>query len=401
MSAADRKFNRDDRGQSAYSTAHDTDIEGAFYDGIGAELKAERIRCGLHLHEVAARLRIREAHLEAIEDGRFGDLPGRIYAIGFVRSYAEFLGADGDVCITLFKAEVGPGGHSRKLVFPVPESENRRPGLVTLTASVLLAAMVYGGWYVWQGDERQSAELVPEVPQRFVEQAEIARVREETAVAGLAAANASEAAAPIVSEDETAVDEQVTTLDLAVVGRRTEQAASGGGQTATADEEVSGKPADPVEPDDRALASDSAVEETAPGTTTGSADGSTGQAEATEPVQLAVVAPPPIPEAAPQETNVPRVYGISNRNARVLLRATGQVQIIVKRTDGTTLMPHRVLQAGDIYRAPNRGDVILQADNPGVLQLIVDGRLIGRGDRLVQAGKALSLNPETLGSLRN
>lgn len=359
------------------------ELDGAYYDGIGAELRDERLRCGLALHEVASRLRIRESHLEAIEAGRFGDLPGRIYAIGFVRSYAEFLGADGDVCIMLFKAEVGPGGHSRKLVFPVPPTENRRPGLVTLAASVALAALVYGGWYVWQGDEHQSAELVPEVPQKFVEQAELARVREETAVAGLAAANASEAPQPSVSDDVIAEgspgsEKTVTSLGLAVVGR------APAAEAALADESRR---------NDADEQKEAPVEVATP--VPAASEATAQEPVEAEPLQVAVATPPPVPDVEPQESGVPRVYGTANRGARVLVRATGRVQIIVKNADGSTLMPHRVLQSGDVYRAPAQGDAFLQTDNPGVLQVIVDGRLVGRGDRLTTDGRTISLSAET------
>ena len=64
---------------------------GAVSD-IGALLRASRIRRGEGLRDVADQLRIRFVHLEAIEDGRFENLPGATYAIGFIRTYAEQAG---------------------------------------------------------------------------------------------------------------------------------------------------------------------------------------------------------------------------------------------------------------------------------------------------------------------
>jgi cytoskeletal protein RodZ len=424
MSVSNRRFNREDRDRSPRLNIHAADSaaenDGAYYDGIGAELRAERIRCDLTLADVAHRLRIRESHLEAIEAGRFGDLPGRIYAIGFVRSYAEFLGADGDVCITMFKAEVGPGGHSRKLVFPAPPAENRRPGWLTLAASVALAAAVYGGWYVWQTDERQVAELVPEVPQRFVEQAEIAKVRDASTVSAVTAANASESNGfPVTGGNDRPVAQVVTetrTLDLAVVGRvqvRTDNAPELNAPSET-DQAIAQNEAEPVVKDaakvvaaEAAGSVAAAVDKTAPVQVTVSQvpeliEVPAKPAPAEEPVQLAVVAPPPpVPAAETQTDYVPRIFGIANRGSRVLVRATGQVQIIVKRLDGSIVMPHRVMQPGDIYRAPDRADVILEADKIGALQLIVDGKLIGRGDRLTEPGNGLALNAEFLKALSN
>ncbi|MDF1736869.1 MAG: helix-turn-helix domain-containing protein, partial [Minwuia sp.] len=161
------------------------------YRGVGAELKSERERFGLLLSEVSERLRIRVAYLEAIEEGRFGDLPGRIYAIGFLRSYAEFLGADGDVCVQMFKDEAGTGGHSRRLEFPVPQNENRRPGPATLLVAVLLGAAVYGGWFVLQGEDQQIVDIVPEVPESIARQVQTDTTLPAVAASGQTAAQSS------------------------------------------------------------------------------------------------------------------------------------------------------------------------------------------------------------------
>ena len=76
-------------------------VETSGYDGLGADLKAAREHKGLDLREVADELRIRHVHLQAIEEGYFDDLPGPVYAVGFVRSYAEYLGLDGEVAVEL------------------------------------------------------------------------------------------------------------------------------------------------------------------------------------------------------------------------------------------------------------------------------------------------------------
>ena len=55
-------------------------------------LKAYREAYGLDLPEVSEHLRIRPHYLSMLEDGRYDELPARPYAIGFVRSYAKYLG---------------------------------------------------------------------------------------------------------------------------------------------------------------------------------------------------------------------------------------------------------------------------------------------------------------------
>ena len=60
----------------------------------GQDLRAARLRRGDDLATVSRALKIRKDHLEAVEEDRLGGLPGKTYAIGFVRSYAGYLGLD-------------------------------------------------------------------------------------------------------------------------------------------------------------------------------------------------------------------------------------------------------------------------------------------------------------------
>jgi hypothetical protein len=64
--------------------------------GIGTTLREARERRGLTLANVERETCIRAANLAAIEEERFDDLPGDVYAAGFIRSYASLLELDGD-----------------------------------------------------------------------------------------------------------------------------------------------------------------------------------------------------------------------------------------------------------------------------------------------------------------
>lgn len=61
---------------------------------LGAALRRAREAKGLSLRDVQAELRIRQRYLEALEEGRWQDIPGATYARGFARSYGRFLGVD-------------------------------------------------------------------------------------------------------------------------------------------------------------------------------------------------------------------------------------------------------------------------------------------------------------------
>jgi len=63
---------------------------------IGSSLRDARTRRGLELSQVERDTRIRPRYLQALEDERFDLLPGEAYAKGFLRTYADFLGLEGE-----------------------------------------------------------------------------------------------------------------------------------------------------------------------------------------------------------------------------------------------------------------------------------------------------------------
>lgn len=114
---------------------------------VGEILRRARVHFGLSLPEVEQALRIRASQLEALEMMDMARLPGRVYAIGFVRSYSEFLGLDGGQMVHLFKTQVMDGGHRPELHFPVHASESKMPNFYMLGASfaalvIMVAAVV-------------------------------------------------------------------------------------------------------------------------------------------------------------------------------------------------------------------------------------------------------------------
>ena len=91
---------------------------------VGPLLCAARMRLGKDLQAIAGLLHIRYTYLVAIEDGRFEDLPGQAYAIGFVRAYAEHLGLDGDEIVRRYKEENAGVRRKASLDFPLPAPES-------------------------------------------------------------------------------------------------------------------------------------------------------------------------------------------------------------------------------------------------------------------------------------
>ncbi|UOF89416.1 DUF4115 domain-containing protein [Fodinisporobacter ferrooxydans] len=63
------------------------------------QIREER---GIELGEVQQHTKIRTRYLEAIEEGKLELLPGTVYAKGFIRSYADYLGVDGQALMEEF-----------------------------------------------------------------------------------------------------------------------------------------------------------------------------------------------------------------------------------------------------------------------------------------------------------
>lgn len=134
------------------------------YVGIGTEFAGARNNLGLDMGHVAAALRIRREHLTAIEDGRFGDLPAPAYALGFVRSYADYLGMDPTAAVEAFKAETNQKRDHSPLVFPTAETADRVPRGWLLGMSAFLAAVVFGAWFYSERAGNVGIERVPPPP---------------------------------------------------------------------------------------------------------------------------------------------------------------------------------------------------------------------------------------------
>lgn len=91
---------------------------------------------------------MRVRHLEALEDDRFDELPGRAYAKAFLRSYATALGLDADRFAAEFDEQVPEPEEVRDVVEPPPPRFSRvplraAPGVAVIAIATLL---VWGAW---------------------------------------------------------------------------------------------------------------------------------------------------------------------------------------------------------------------------------------------------------------
>lgn len=132
---------------------------------VGEILRRTRQHYGQSLTDVEGILRIRAVQLQALEDGRIDLLPGRVYAIGFVRAYAEYLGLDGEKMVHLFKVQAGnPPRPRAELQFPVPASESKMPNYYILGSSIAGIVLVVAALVLMTGNLKTETIDVPSVP---------------------------------------------------------------------------------------------------------------------------------------------------------------------------------------------------------------------------------------------
>ncbi len=112
--------------------------------GIGTTLRDARNRRKIDLSEVEDATKIRIRFLRAIENEEWDVLPGEIYTRAFIRTYASYLGLDGERLAEDFTAEVGTTGPSDRPPTRVEPalSARRPPGRSRVGGRVLIVVVV-------------------------------------------------------------------------------------------------------------------------------------------------------------------------------------------------------------------------------------------------------------------
>lgn len=313
-------------------------------DTVGQDLRTARLRRGDDLATVSRVLKIRKDHLEALEEDRVEALPGRTYAVGFIRSYADYLGLDAVQCVERYKAEIA--GRADPTVQPITvideDAEHRMPHGWKIMAVAVVILVLIGAYQVAASVDRmmneKTVEPVPTMVKRPVAHKPIIKPVEQPAPPPAAAATDGQAA-----PDGTA-------------------------------------PANTVPGQTPAGQTPAATQPTQPGTPAPQA--------ATVPAQPVVA--PPLPQG--------QVYGV--RSARVVLRARDAVRILVLGHIGADGRPvvyqNRLLKPGDSYRVPNIPGVTLTTSNAGAIQVELDGSVAGVAGKSQETAELISLDPQSI-----
>ncbi len=390
---------------------------------IGADLRAAREGLGLDLRQIASVLNIRYTYLEAIEEGRFDDLPGATYALGFVRGYAVQLGLDPVTVIERFKDEAAGIYRTTRLSFPEPVAEARIPGGAILLVSAFLAIVAYGGWYFYSANDIDIADLVPKVPERLMSliAGDDAKQGEEPKVADMSATPPSEALAsktPAAAAVGTPVVAETPTSQTATPKSEPPKSEPPKPAPPKPVETAAAKTPAPVKPP-VIIAAPDPVPSPAPSPVTITAVPDPVPSPVASPVTI-IAAPDPVPSpptvtvppaptpevaALPAVPEVPRdaaapppdarAYGAGNTASRITVRAKSDSWIQVREANNTLLIT-RILRAGDSYRVPNLKGLRLMTGNAGALDILVDGKVVAPIGLFGVVRRRVLLDPERL-----
>jgi cytoskeleton protein RodZ len=106
---------------------------------IGESLREARTRRGLTPADVHKAIRIRERYLTALEEERWEMLPGEAYVRGFLKTYADFLGLDGNLYLDEYNSRI----HADEPLLSAPVRPERR--IPIRAAGLVIAVMLVAG----------------------------------------------------------------------------------------------------------------------------------------------------------------------------------------------------------------------------------------------------------------
>ncbi|HWM61526.1 MAG TPA: helix-turn-helix domain-containing protein [Rhizomicrobium sp.] len=307
-------------------------------ESVGQDLRAARLRRGDEIAAVSRALKIRKDHLEALENDRIEDLPGKTYAIGFVRSYARHLGLDSAQFVERYKQDIsGRAEEQVREPAPIHQDEGRRlPQGWRLIAGAVGILLVWGAYHLLfsGGDSNQAVPPAPVLnPPK-----QIARVAPAPAPMAAPVQTATPSPAADAAPPAAATSQQASATPPPAAGAKTPATALSAGAPPTA-----------------SLTAQAAVPAVGAG----------------------------------------QVYGGLNRNPRVILRARSDTRVTVRGPDNQFLL-NRDLKAGDSYQVPDMPGVTMATSNAGAVEMDLDGIALGRAGAPQQVLGRVSLDPQSL-----
>ena len=131
--------------------------------GVGEELARARAALGLSLSDVARQLKFATRQIEALEQGRYEELPTGTFARGMVRAYARLLKLDAEPMVERIAARVAVPDNAGAVASarrPIPITDSSRRGnLIYAALSLAILGVIAGVVFQWQRERMGAARL--------------------------------------------------------------------------------------------------------------------------------------------------------------------------------------------------------------------------------------------------
>jgi cytoskeleton protein RodZ len=119
---------------------------------IGDSLREARARRGFTPADVHKAIRIRERYLTALEEERWDMLPGEAYTKGFLRTYSDHLGLDGQLYVDEYNARIARHDEDPPAFVPHPSAVTRhvQRRIIAGLAGVIVIGGGVAGLAAWR-----------------------------------------------------------------------------------------------------------------------------------------------------------------------------------------------------------------------------------------------------------
>ena len=312
---------------------------------VGTDLRDARERLGVPLETAASDLKIRADYLKSLERDDHAALPALPYTLGFVRSYATYVGLDPGKLARQFREEAGKSSVRQDYTWLKPVERGRFSGGALLLVSLAIAGAAYVAWYYRTADARKPAAAVEIVRKQPAPPGDVAAA--DAGGGAVAPGRDSETGPPQSSPPERNPEEYPAEED------GTEE----GGASAQ-DGETAALPENPE---------------------TGAAD----RPDASDADRNA--APEPEVDVADRPIVLP-----------IVLRARGLVWIRVRHPETGRVIVEGIMKEGNQVTVPDEPGLVLDVGRASQLEYLIGGRSAGLAGPAATVRHNLSLDPARL-----
>ena len=125
------------------------------------------MRARIDISEIEAETKIRAKYIRCMEDEQFDVLPSGTYVRGFLRTYADYLGLDGQLYVDEYSSRFGdlPAERvTRRRERPQQRrNESSNAVLIALAGIVAVGVLLLAAWKLNPSSDRPNAPLPPPV----------------------------------------------------------------------------------------------------------------------------------------------------------------------------------------------------------------------------------------------